>query len=177
MPAAPAQANVILEAREVGRERIVEMDTTYARRPTFPAALVALVLGLLIVGLSGCGGQAVIPQGYEPQKAEDKAAATEASPYTGNFVGKVPGTDAFVAVVVDRESHVLAYACDGRDGAVELAEWFTGAVADDGREECASWQMLRKRGSKARSPSRPGLPKGAKRDSTGPRRKLTARNW
>jgi hypothetical protein len=45
----------------------------------------------------------------------------------------VEGTDAFIAVVVDKQNHALAYVCDGEEGAsAEVARWFRGAVADDG---------------------------------------------
>ena len=42
---------------------------------------------------------------------EEPNEEDRAFPYTGNFVGEVPGTEAFVAVVVDKENHALAYTC------------------------------------------------------------------
>lgn len=90
---------------------------------TILAALFTVALGLL---LAGCGASANAPQDQQP-------AYDEPSKHTGNYAGKVEGTDAFVAVVVDRNDKVLAYLCDGKEGeSATLAEWFTGAVADDG---------------------------------------------
>ncbi|HSK98727.1 MAG TPA: hypothetical protein VK869_00165 [Rubrobacteraceae bacterium] len=90
-------------------------------RKAIPAALLAL--GVLMLALSGCGGAAA----GDP-KTGARNAREGPSPYTGNFVGEVEGTDAFVAVVVDRENHALAHLCDGK----QVVEWFTGAVAEDG---------------------------------------------
>ena len=87
---------------------------------TFPALL---ALGLLLMALAGCSAATGNPNAAQ-ENSEDKPS----SPYTGNLVGKVEGTNAFVAVVVDRENHALAYICDGN----EIAEWFRGAVAQDG---------------------------------------------
>ncbi len=101
------------------------------------AALLALALALL----AGCGGAASVPG--EEQKAE-AAQGADSSPYTGNFAGEVPGTNAFVAVVVDNDNHALAYVCDGRGGEGgepfewSVTEWFTGAVAQDGSLDLTS---------------------------------------
>lgn len=85
------------------------------------ATLLALTLALL---LAGCGaGSANAPQ------QEQEPASNEPSTYAG----KVEGTEAFIAIVVDKENHALAYLCDGREGqSATVAEWFTGAVAEDG---------------------------------------------
>jgi hypothetical protein len=93
------------------------------------AALFALTL------LAGCGtGAAGAPGGGRA----GTAGRGDASP-AGNFAGKVEGTDAFVAVVVDEEDRALAYACDGREGGTAtVAEWFRGEVADDGSLDLTS---------------------------------------
>lgn len=44
----------------------------------------------------------------------------------GNFVGRVAGTDAFVAVVTDGET-AIGYVCDGQG----ISEWFEGTVTGD----------------------------------------------
>jgi hypothetical protein len=62
------------------------------------------------------------------------ATATQGSPLAGNFVGDVDRSDAFIALVVDRNNHAVAYVCDGTDKhPAEVAEWFRGTVALDGR--------------------------------------------
>ena len=86
-----------------------------------------LVLGLLMIALAGCGASSSASAPQQGEQSTEEAGSSRA----GNFVGTVEGTDAFV--VVDGEDRALAYVCDGReDGDVSVAEWFTGAVADDG---------------------------------------------
>jgi hypothetical protein len=48
-------------------------------------------------------------------------------PPTGNYAGKVSGSDAFIALVAS-DGKALAYVCDGKT----LAEWFSGTVGTDG---------------------------------------------
>jgi hypothetical protein len=44
-----------------------------------------------------------------------------------HYVGRVPGTEAFIAVVLDGDL-VLAYVCDGTPEGVSLWGWFSGAL-------------------------------------------------
>ena len=75
--------------------------------------------GVLLVGCGGGGGQ------------EGEAPEESAPPVAGSFVGEVPDTDAFVAVVAvqleqgEDEREVLVYLCDGRS----IYEWFKGSAA------------------------------------------------
>jgi len=50
------------------------------------------------------------------------------STHPGQFVGKVTGTRAFVAVVV-ADGRVRAYVCDGDGHTIHLYAWFTGRGA------------------------------------------------
>lgn len=58
--------------------------------------------------------------------------ARAASP-TGNFIGHVLDSEAFIAVVTYSDK-ALAYVCDGG----QVAEWFRGPVAEDGSLELIS---------------------------------------
>lgn len=80
-----------------------------------PAALGLLMLAVTLVA---CGGL----------RTAATATAPSATSLAGNFAGAVPGTDAFLAVVVDKSDHALAYVCDSK----QTADWFRGAVAPDG---------------------------------------------
>jgi hypothetical protein len=93
-------------------------------------AILAALLALLTLAV-GCGaGAASAPEG---DRAEAGTAEPDGASLAGNFAGKVEGTNAFIAVVVDRENHALAYVCDGKgEESAEVAEWFEGAVADGG---------------------------------------------
>jgi hypothetical protein len=72
-------------------------------------ARIVLALSLVAV-LGGCGSSSKAP-----------------SPATGDYVGKIPGGTASVAVVVGR-ANVVAYVCDWRHGVAEL---FTGSRSGD----------------------------------------------
>jgi hypothetical protein len=74
-------------------------------------SLVLLSLGTFGLLLSACGG-------------------LFGGPPTGNYGGKVSGSDAFIAVVA-RDGHALAYVCDGQT----MAEWFSGTLSSDGTLE------------------------------------------
>lgn len=105
------------------------MHGNNGRRYSILEALLALALGLLIMALTGCGAGS---SAGAPQR-EQESGIRAASSHAGNFAGKVEGTEAFVAVVVDKEDRALAYVCDGREGeTADVAEWFRGAVAGDG---------------------------------------------
>lgn len=99
-------------------------------KPKKNEILVALLSLVLAMVLAGCGtGSANVPD----EQAADGGPADAGSSHTGNYAGRVDGTDAFVDVVVDKQNHALAYLCDGEEGEkATLAEWFTGTVADDG---------------------------------------------
>jgi hypothetical protein len=77
----------------------------------------SLVLVLLLTPLAGCGDD------------DDDDAEKKAKPVAGTFVGKVRGTEAFVAVVASPSAKgqakraVTVYACDAR----RLCEWFSGS--------------------------------------------------
>ena len=69
-----------------------------------------------------------------PQGDRAGAAERAGASHAGNYAGRVEGTDAFVAVVVDGDDRALAYVCDGQEDGqgATVAEWLTGAVAGDG---------------------------------------------
>ncbi|MEW6240015.1 MAG: hypothetical protein ACOYZ8_15810 [Chloroflexota bacterium] len=52
------------------------------------------------------------------------ACGGAAEPVSGSFVGKVNGSDAFIAVVLHTNGAVTAYVCDS----VSISEWFKGNV-------------------------------------------------
>ncbi|AHY45993.1 Hypothetical Protein RradSPS_0710 [Rubrobacter radiotolerans] len=95
-------------------------------------AILAALLAVLALALAGCwAGAASTPE-------TDRAEA-DGRDGTTSFAGRVEGTDAFVAVVVNRENRALAYVCDGQEGrTANVAEWFTGTVAEDGSLELRS---------------------------------------
>ncbi|MCI0397049.1 MAG: hypothetical protein L0322_19195 [Chloroflexi bacterium] len=70
--------------------------------------LILLAIGpVLALGLASCaGGAAEFP--------------------AGSFVGRVDGSELFVAITTDEEGNVLAYACDN-----QADSWFRGTVAGD----------------------------------------------
>ena len=70
---------------------------------TPPARVCAAVLVAAALGMGGCGSS---------------STKTSAAP-TGDFAGRVAGSQAFVAVVAGR-AKVVAYVCDGRHGLAEL---------------------------------------------------------
>jgi hypothetical protein len=90
----------------------------------FVSALVALLL------VAGCfGGGAEQRQGASQEQTQEQTQEQSGPPVTGNFVGKAPDEDAFVAIVAaspdeeeGQERDVRAYLCDGK----RISEWFTG---------------------------------------------------
>jgi hypothetical protein len=89
-----------------------------------------MVVGLLLMPTAGCSGGSGPDGEPDGKKAETAVDADKA--VAGSFVGKVSGTDAFVAVVA-------APAEDGKDsGAVQvylfdgkgLSEWFSGPISE-----------------------------------------------
>lgn len=76
----------------------------------------------LVLTLAGCGGGGQDDERNAAQKAVD-----------GTFVGKLKGTDAFVAVVAEpvagkqAKRELSVYVSDGK----RLSEWFTGSVAEN----------------------------------------------
>ena len=82
-----------------------------AAAPTrrLPIALLAATANLLV----GCGGGDSTPT------------------VSGNYVGRVAGSNAFVAIITDGTA-VRAYVCDGKpDGTLTIAEWFKGNKTGD----------------------------------------------
>ena len=83
------------------------------------AASVMLALALLV---GGCGGGQGSSGGQQDEHSTQKPVVV------GEFVGKVPDTDAFVALVSEKlkegeeKREVRAYLCDGQ----EISEWFVG---------------------------------------------------
>jgi hypothetical protein len=91
------------------------------------------VLAVLSTPVAGCGDD------------DDGDAEEKSKPVAGTFVGKVRGTDAFVAVVASPSANgrekraVVVYACDAR----RFCEWFSGssggnsftATAEGGRQQ------------------------------------------
>jgi hypothetical protein len=74
--------------------------------------LVLLMPAFLLFAVSACGG-----------------GGGEDSLVVGEFVGKAPSAEAFVALVAgkpkDGEREVRAYLCDGQ----KISEWFTGTAS------------------------------------------------
>lgn len=106
-------------------------------KPKTKLKILAPLFAFALALLAGCGaGSASAPQ----EEEEQRQPTEEASPsHIGNFVGEVPGTDAFIAVVVDRQNRVLAYVCDGRGGSGggepfewSITEWFRGSASEEG---------------------------------------------
>jgi len=62
-------------------------------------------------------------------RAGNTAAATQPA-LAGEFVGRVDGSDAFVAVVADGE-RLFAFVCDGTDDGAGVWEWFRGTLDGD----------------------------------------------
>ena len=88
-------------------------------------ALAALGLLLLLLGLlAGCGGD-------DDGDGDDEAEQKEAKLVDGTFVGKVRGTDAFVAVVTspaakgERRRDAVVFVCD----AEKVCEWLQGTAS------------------------------------------------
>jgi hypothetical protein len=83
------------------------------------AASVMLALGLLV---GGCGGGQGGAGGQKDEHSTHKPVVV------GEFVGEVPDTDAFVALVSEKpkageeKREVRAYLCDGQ----MISEWFVG---------------------------------------------------
>ena len=97
-------------------------DTTPSRRRATASWAAALTVA---VALAGCG--------------DDDATSTVGStpagqaPAKGTFVGKVDGTDAYVAIVSDG-SRVLGYVCDSK----KLSRWIDVATIHDGKATLSS---------------------------------------
>lgn len=90
---------------------------------------VVLVVG---VALAGCGG------GDDGGSANGQSRANDPVAPKGTFVGKVDGSDAYIALVSDTK-RVLGYVCDSK----QVSSWFdVAAIHDD-------TAILRSRGGKA----------------------------
>lgn len=86
------------------------------------AAWRALGIVLAVVAIAGCGD------------SDDDSA--EPKPVSGSFVGRLTGSDAYVAVVAGKEN-VVAYACDGAE---RVGQLFVGRRSGDtftGRQDGA----------------------------------------
>ncbi len=91
-------------------------------------------LVMVLAGLLGAcqSSSTVIPPIVPPIVIDDPllleiAQIRTHSPDT--FVGKVDGTDAFIAVV-KLQQQVIAYVCDGTPGGVTISKWFQGTLKD-----------------------------------------------
>lgn len=86
--------------------------------------LIPVFATLVAVGVAACGQSST----REATRPEPKPAAADAAPtpVTGNFVGRVEGTDALVAVVVGERSAV-AYVCDS----AQMVGGFKGRAGGD----------------------------------------------
>ena len=105
------------------------------------AGMAAAALALL----AGCGagaeeGNAGGAEGERPEPQAVRALLSQVPPPAkadvqakNTFVGTVPGSDEYVAVVVG-ERAVIGYVCDGR----KVSSWTTGPAPDDARVELAS---------------------------------------
>jgi hypothetical protein len=87
-------------------------------------AIVCLLV-VLSCGAAACGGDE--ETAARPGEPTSPASSEPAGPDRGH-VGRVSGTDAFIAVVAGGGEAVV-YVCDGDAG---IAEWFAGPVADEG---------------------------------------------
>jgi len=128
-----------------GPARKTERKEAYMTKPNAKnAALAALTAVALALVLAGCGAGT---SGEDPADEAAWAGAPKqgSSPHTGDYAGKVEGTEVFVAVVVDKEDRALAYLYDGRTDRLPRGPsgspgpWQTTAPSTSrAREKCAS---------------------------------------
>ena len=102
------------------------------RRALLPFAAMVAVLWVL----AGCGGGGGVDGGGgqgQQRPPEETTTPTEEGAITGQFVGEIPETDAFVALVArapregEDRGEVRAYLCDGRT----INEWFNEGSAEE----------------------------------------------
>jgi hypothetical protein len=84
---------------------------------------VALTLASLGLFLAACGGDDGDAEAPEANAVQDRAPASA-------YVGRVEGSDAFVALVAEG-SRLVGYVCDGR----EVSSWLEGSSFEDGRAQ------------------------------------------
>ncbi len=101
----------------------------YLRTRSAFLCLSVLMLFLVLVA-AGCGGSGGGSGGQEEQD-QQQASEEQQSPVVGEFVGEVPNTDAFFALIAEEpqeeaadERNIRAYLCDGK----QLSEWFVGTA-------------------------------------------------
>lgn len=88
-----------------------------------------LSLFLLVIG---CGGGGSGSSGQEEEEGQPSSAQEEEGLVVGEFVGEVPNTDAFLALIAEgpdnaqdaEERNIWAFLCDGK----QLSEWFVGTT-------------------------------------------------
>ncbi len=92
---------------------------------TAKLVVVGVFFYVIVLAVTGCGAGGGA-EGNQPQR-EQRGGSPQDEPVSGMFVGEVPSTDAFFALVADKpkgggaEREVSAYLSDGR----QLSEWFT----------------------------------------------------
>lgn len=100
--------------------------TTQPRRARILAPAVGLIV---VVGAAACGSDSKPkaakqdgPPQFQPAKADIERAKNRQT-----FVGRVDGTDAYVALDVTPDRPVRAYVCDSK----QIKQWFSGALSGD----------------------------------------------
>lgn len=106
------------------------MTTTSVPRARSRSWTWAAVLAAVVVATAACGGDEpdVRPAAFPASLATRLPDSLQQSQPAQTFVGKVAGSDAFVAVVLGADGTAGAYVCDGE----EVIEWF-GVSVSDGR--------------------------------------------
>ena len=84
---------------------------------------------MVLAGLAACSSSSpeVQPVVIDDPLLLEIAQIRTHSPDT--FLGKVDGTDAFIAVV-KLQQQIIAYVCDGTPGGVTVSKWFQGILKD-----------------------------------------------
>jgi hypothetical protein len=86
-----------------------------------------MAVAVLLAALAGCGGD-------DDGNNNNNDGENRTRPVAGTFVGKLRGSEAFVAVVAtpppkgEDRREVSAFVCDGR----ELCSWFSGSASGNG---------------------------------------------
>jgi hypothetical protein len=98
----------------------------FGNMPQAVKSVAVVSFSAIVLAVAGCGAGGEAAGGGHPQRKLQDGSPPD-KPVSGMFVGEVPSTDAFFALVADKpkggggEREVSAYLSDGR----QLSEWFT----------------------------------------------------